>query len=168
MSKTLIVTLLINKDAEEFFTKLRDEHFPAAINYLKAHLTLFHNLPEEDYIYQTLEALCKQQTSFQLAVPELRSSGNGVVFRIESELLKQLHAQLQTRFKEVLIPQDRQRLWPHITIQNKVPAQQAHELLNTLNKDFKPFSIEAQGFVVWEYLNGPWSLQRTYYFKDIQ
>jgi hypothetical protein len=55
MEKTLIVTLLLNEEADEYFTNLRNQHFPAAINYLRAHLTLFHKLPDEDYVYQTIE-----------------------------------------------------------------------------------------------------------------
>ena len=41
----LIVTLLVDDDAQQHFDALRSEHFPAERNYLRAHVTLFHALP---------------------------------------------------------------------------------------------------------------------------
>jgi 2'-5' RNA ligase len=164
MSKTLILTLLINKEAEAYFTTLRNQHFPAKINYLRAHLTLFHNLPDDEDVYQSIKACCDRYSSFKMDVAEVRSMGNGVAFKIQSDTLMQLHADLQARLKSFLIPQDQQRLWPHITIQNKVPATLANHLAAQLKMGFEPFSIEAEGIVVWEYLSGPWSLLRNYQF----
>lgn len=43
-------------------------------------------------------------------VAEVRSIGNGVAFKIQSDTLMQLHADLQAKFKPFLIPQDQQRL----------------------------------------------------------
>ena len=102
-----------------------------------------------------------------MEVAEIRSIGNGVAFKIQSEILMQLHAELQSNFKEFLIPQDKQRLWPHITIQNKVQAAAANQLATQLKQDFNPFSIEAEGISVWEYLNGPWSLIQEYRFEEM-
>lgn len=165
MKNTLILTLVINSDAQEYFTSLRTLHFPAKINYLEAHLTLFHNLPQEQSVYDTLESLSAEQLSFEMEVSSLRSIGNGVAFKIESPDLQKIHASLQNSFKAHLIPQDKQKLWPHITIQNKVPPEQAMELASRLNQTFEPTTILAEGFALWEYLNGPWKLYKTYYFK---
>jgi 2'-5' RNA ligase len=164
MSKTLILTLQINKEAEEYFTELRNQHFPANINYLRAHLTLFHNLPDDEYVHQSIKICCDHYSRFKMDVTEVRSIGNGVAFKIQSDSLMQLHANLQNRFKSFLIPQDQQRLWPHITIQNKVPATVANQLAAQLKMSFEPFSIEAEGISVWEYLNGPWSLLQNHQF----
>jgi 2'-5' RNA ligase len=164
MEKTLIVTLLLNEEADEYFTNLRNQHFPAAINYLRAHLTLFHKLPDEDYVYETIENLSCKQARFLMEVAAVRSIGNGVAFKMESPTLMALHASLQSEFKLLLIPQDQQRLWPHITIQNKVPPAQANALALTMNESFKPFYVTAEGFAVWAYLDGPWSLRQKYLF----
>ncbi len=165
MTKTLIITLQINNDAAEYFTNLRTQHFPAEINHLSAHLTLFHKLPDEDQVFERLQALCCKQNPFEMMVAEIRSIGNGVAFKVESAVLSELHARMQESFKPYLIPQDQQRLWPHITIQNKVSAEVANSLLNSLKQEFSPFTIEAQGLAVWEYLGGPWSLLKTYDFS---
>ena len=167
MPNPLILTLLINKEADEYFTELRNRHFPASINYLRAHLTLFHNLPDDQEVHKCISTCCLNYSSFIMEVAEIRSIGNGVAFKIQSEILMQLHAELQSNFKEFLIPQDKQRLWPHITIQNKVQAAAANQLATQLKQDFNPFSIEAEGIIVWEYLNGPWSLIQEYRFEEM-
>ena len=165
MSKTLILTLIINKEADEYFTALRNLHFPQHLNYLRAHLTLFHNLPEDKEVYESVKAFCGNQQGFTMEVSEVRSIGNGVAFKIQSDTLMAIHAKLQGRFKPLLIPQDQQRLWPHITIQNKVSAALANSLTTQLKEDFVPFTIEAEGIAVWEYLSGPWSLLHNYPFQ---
>lgn len=166
MSKTLILTLIINKEADEYFTKLRNQHFPANINHLRAHLTLFHNLPEDEQVYKSITTYCDNYPKFKMEVVEIRSIGNGVAFKIQSDILMGLYADLQTRFRPFLIPQDQQRLWPHITIQNKVPAALANHLAAELKVGFKPFTIEAEGIAVWEYLNGPWALLHNHHFQE--
>ncbi len=165
MKNTLILTLLINENAAAYFTNLRKLHFPPEINYIDAHLTLFHNLPQEQLVYDTLETRCAQQQKFTLAVSSVLSIGNGVAFKIESKVLQEIHVSLQNSFKQFLIPQDKQKLWPHITIQNKVPPERAKALATTLDKEFEPLAITAEGFVLWEYLNGPWKMHKPYYFK---
>ena len=44
----VIITLQLEADAAAFFTTQRKAYFPAHINYLDAHLTLFHALPPEE------------------------------------------------------------------------------------------------------------------------
>ncbi|WP_204248378.1 hypothetical protein [Hymenobacter sp. PAMC 26628] len=41
----LILTLALDTDSQAYFDELRRQHFPAKINYLAAHVTLFHHLP---------------------------------------------------------------------------------------------------------------------------
>jgi 2'-5' RNA ligase len=166
MEKTLIITLILSEEADEYFTNLRNLHFPPGINYLRAHLTLFHKLPDEDFVFKTLENLSCKQSKFKMEVAAVRSIGNGVAFKIESDTLLLLHKSLQGNFKTMLIPQDQQRLWPHITIQNKVAAAEANALALTLNATFEPFIITAKGLAVWEYLNGRWALKDKYLFTE--
>jgi 2'-5' RNA ligase len=164
MANSLILTVLIDEKAQIYFDNLREEHFPAERNYLKAHLSLFHNLPQEDLIYKTLEEIGEHRGAFDLQVKGIVSIGNGVAFKIESRQLQEIHASLQKHFDWCLIPQDRQKLWPHITIQNKVCVEQVKLLKAFLEQDFKPMTIQARGFVLWEYLNGPWALHKVFNF----
>lgn len=155
----VILTLKINPEAAAYFTDLRKQHFPAERNYLDAHLTLFHHLPgNEDSIFEVVKTVCAQQKPMVLQVTEVASIGAGVAFKIESLDLKQLHKNLQQQWQLWLTPQDRQSLWPHITIQNKVDRQTAMELQQGLSLDFKPFEIQGLGLTLWEYLGGPWNL----------
>jgi 2'-5' RNA ligase len=162
----LILTLSLDPEAQTYFNGLRKAHFPADRNYLDAHLTLFHHLtvPHPE-LAETLLQVSQPQTAFSLHVTELMSLGRGVAFRIESDILQSLHAQLQRDWLPTLTAQDQQKLRPHITIQNKVEPETAKELKNALELDFAPFTATATGLTLWEYQNGPWQFLKQFNFK---
>src|SRR5579875_2749320 len=92
----LILTLALDKQSQSFFTEQRRLYFPAARNYLDAHLTLFHHLPaSEEKIYSDISAMGSKQKEFELQVVDVRCIGNGVAYKIESAALMQIHKQLQ-------------------------------------------------------------------------
>ena len=95
---------------------------------------------------------------------QVMSIGNGVAFKMESKRLQEIHLGLQKRWWNYLTPQDKQGLWPHITVQNKVPALEAKKLQAELAKDFKVFEISGLGFDLWEYHGGPWRHVQTFLF----
>lgn len=162
----LILTLALNPEAEAYFTRLRTLHFPANRNFLRAHLTLFHHLPPTEAAVQELLAVtAANQAEIPLSVAGLRSLGRGVAFRIESDKLMQLHGRLQQRWLPFLTPQDKQKLAPHITIQNKVSAAEASALLAGLSPAFRPFVLTGTGLLLWEYLGGPWRLVQQFAFR---
>lgn len=165
-SPPLILTLALNAEAEDFFNALRQQHFPRERNFLAAHLTLFHHLPHGLQIFDELTALRAKQKRFALNVTGIASIGRGVAFKIESDLLQALHKRLQQQWQPWLIPQDRQRLWPHVTVQNKVAPETAQALLQELQQKFSPFEIRALGVKLWNYLGGPWELKETFLFES--
>jgi 2'-5' RNA ligase len=157
-----ILTLTLDQAAHAFFNEKRQQYFPPAINYLSAHLTLFHKLPVHP---DTVAALANLQfPAFQIEVTGLRNLGNGVAYRVESEPLNQLHNQLKSIFAGQLSPQDSQGYRPHVTVQNKVSSDQAKQLLLDLTADFTPFTAHALGLDLWEYLGGPWSHYQSFPF----
>lgn len=163
-SSPLIITLKLNDASHNYFTQLRDQYFPGHCNYLQAHLTLFHHLPADNLlISESLELLAKRPP-FNLEINSIKSIGNGVAYTVASDHLKMLHKSMQQSFKDFLISQDKQALWPHITIQNKVTAFKAKQTLDVLSKDFTPFSIKGIGFSTWLYLKGPWEHRKDYIF----
>ena len=164
MSAPLILTVSINQDASDYFNLLRQKHFPPSRNYIGAHLTMFHALPNEDNVVNLMETISAKQKTFPLVITDIVSIGKGVAYKIESPELMQLHKFLQNKWKPFLPPQDQQKLWPHITVQNKVLPQQAKELLLELKESFTPFEVTAKGLQLWEYLNGPWKLMKEYKF----
>ena len=154
----LILSLMLDNAAQTYFNALRRQHFPARINYLAAHLTLFHHLPEagREAVEAQLHDLSRAQRPLPLAVTGLRSLGRGVAFTLENPDLRALHGRLQAAFGPWLTPQDQQPLQPHVTIQNKVEPADARQLLTDLQADFAPFGAVGTGLHLWAYRQGPW------------
>lgn len=152
----LILTLGINEEAQQYFDDLRRRYFPSERNFLKAHITLFHMLPDEPTIYDDLNQIAEKQPIFSLQAERIASIGKGTAIKIKSQELMSLHRALQDCWSEFLSTQDKQKLWAHITIQNKVSPERARELQTLLNIGFKPFRFRASGFRLWRYLGGPW------------
>jgi 2'-5' RNA ligase len=162
----LILTLALDAEAEGFFDRLRQQHFPPERNFLKAHLTLFHHLPpQEPVIRETIQTLCATQEQLTLQVADVVTIGRGVAYKLESGTLQHLHNYLQRQWQPWLLPQDRQKLWPHITVQNKVAPDTARTLLQQLHTSFTPFAAQGTGLRLWRYLGGPWELLQQFSFN---
>ncbi|QJD98036.1 2'-5' RNA ligase family protein [Mucilaginibacter robiniae] len=162
----MILTLALDDSAQDFFNALRKEHFPVERNYLDAHLTLFHHLPpEETSIIESIEQVCEQYQQMQLQVTEVKSIGNGVAYQIVCTELMRMHKHLQQQWDTWLTPQDRQKLWPHVTIQNKVAPQQARLLKEQLAESFEPFTTEGTGLNLFAYQGGPWQFIKHHPFS---
>ncbi len=161
-----ILTLAIDDAASQFFNQQRQQYFPPDRNLLQAHLTLFHYLPfTATELVEQLGSVSTKQAPFTIQITDVVSLGKGTAYKLESKELQLLHKNLQQLWKPLLKPQDLQKLWPHITIQNKVTPQQAKDLLQELKPSFQPFSFEATGLSLWEYLNGPWRFVETVNFS---
>jgi 2'-5' RNA ligase len=161
--KTYILTLQLDMESQAFFNEQRRLYFPPAINYLDAHLTLFHKLPDEDYVIERLSGL--NQESFQLEVIKPINIGNGVAYAIHSQTLRDIHKRFSDLFRADLIPQDKQGYRPHITIQNKVDSSLARTLQAAIQENFKPFMVTATGLDLWYYLGGPWEHAKNFPFS---
>jgi hypothetical protein len=158
-----ILTLGLDASSQDFFDKQRESYFPRERNYLKAHLTLFHQLPPLPQTFAFLQQLDVQP--FDMQVVSLMKLGAGVAYRIESDGLMRVYQNIKQHFSPYLIPQDKQPFRPHITIQNKVAIPQAEALFNRLNEDFKPFIINGNALQLWTYLGGPWRYEHTFSFR---
>jgi hypothetical protein len=161
----LIVTLQFDEASFAFFNGLRKQYFPPAINYLSAHLTLFHHLPpDEPSLYADLERWCRETAPLEMQVTEVKSIGKGVAYKIDALQLVMLHQKMQEKWKAWLTPQDKQKLWPHVTVQNKVSPAEAKETLRILQDSFKPLTVTGEGLAVWSYEGGPWKFVSEYRF----
>ena len=165
---TNVLTLQLDERSQAHFEDLRQRHFPPRRNQVPAHLTLFHTVPDTEEVERGLEAEAAGQAAFPLAVVGVRSLGNGVAYTLESGQLMALHARLAGRLREHLTAQDRQRLQPHIVVQNKVAVVAARELLTRLQQEFEPREVRALGFDLWHYLGGPWELARSFPFEGAE
>lgn len=155
-------------DAQDFawLDALRRRHFPPERNQLGAHLTIFHALPP------SAEAEARHRLS-QLAgrgapramVAGLMDLGGGVAFRIVSDELDALRAELREAMLGLLSAQDSQGWRPHVTIQNKVAPKVARALLAELEQGFRPRPLAIAGLSLHRYLGGPWQRLGLYPFR---
>ncbi len=153
----LIVTALLDERAFAILDGLRRRHFPAALNKIPAHVSLFHALPgaEVEAVAATLDELAARTAPFDLWPQAPVSLGRGVAFRYESMALSRLHAELARQWSSWLTAQDRQPFKPHVTIQNKVAPADARALLARLTPEDVP-ACRVEGVSLWRYLGGPW------------
>jgi len=161
----LILTLQLNPEAFAFFNDLRKKYFPPPINYLDAHLTLFHHLPPSPAINILLEKVVANQKELHLEVSGLMKLGRGVAYRIKSNELIGLHEDLREEWLTWLTPQDKKKLNPHITVQNKVDAATANTLYHELAAANYPLTAVGIGLTLWAYKGGPWHKIKDYSFK---
>ncbi len=163
----LIVSLEFDSAMFARLDRLRMAHFPRALNHIPAHLSLIHQLPGD-----RLEAVTSSLTELAppgpipLELSGLRLLGRGVAYDVTSPLLMDLHRRITKRWADVLIPQDRQKFTPHVTIQNKTSPQAARALRDALARDFQPMRGHGVGLLVWRYLGGPWRLERRIGFGE--
>lgn len=155
----LILTLTLDEASQAFFDEQRRRYFPPKINYLGAHLTLFHALPgtEQPAIADYLaEVAAAQPRPLELRVTGLKFMGRGVMYTLANAELPALHRRLQQHWQAWLSPQDQQGLRPHITVQNKVDPAVARALHEELAASFQPFEAQGTGLALWAYRGGPW------------
>ncbi|HEV2557841.1 MAG TPA: 2'-5' RNA ligase family protein [Microvirga sp.] len=163
----LILTLALDETSFRFFDEQRRRFFPRERNHIPAHVTLFHALPgdEIDTIVQDLASACAAQPPFPVAVTGLRALGRGVAYQLSASDLAQLRQALARRWADWLTPQDRQKLNPHVTVQNKVDPEEARALLASLQESFEPFMATGEGLDLWWYRGGPWERVERFAFQ---
>jgi len=145
------------------FEALRRAHYPAALNRVPAHISLFHQLPgsEVDAVVARLKLLARNHPAPEVEVSGLRSLGRGVAYTLRSAGLSALHADMLDAWEPLLIPQDRHRFAGHVTVQNKVTPEVARATLAALTEGFAPWRFDVVGIDVWRYLDGPWEHLKT-------
>ena len=170
MSSTpsFILTLKLEQPVFESLDELRMRYFPPERNFLPAHVTLFHALPgdQEAAVRQTLHTFCSETQTLRLSFPRLRFLGRGVAVEVGSPELIKLRGRLAAVWGRWLGAQDRQVFRPHVTIQNKVAADEARRLYERLNGAWEPLSGRGEGLLLWRYLGGPWKLAGEFPFVE--
>jgi len=161
-----VLTLAVEERAQIDFEQQRRRYFPASLNRIPAHVTLFHALPGDELpsIEQRLSGLAAATAPFFVTVHDVRKLGRGVAYALQSKPLAALHAELRHAWLPWLTAQDAQGFRPHVVIQNKVEPAEARALYERLAASFRPYTIEAAGLLLWRYLDGPWALERQFPF----
>lgn len=164
----LVLTLLADDNAFDFFDGLRRAHFPPERNFLPAHITLFHHLPgdQEPSIRETLQTVCEQTEVLRLNFPNVRFLGRGVAVAVDCPELVLLRRRLAAVWDGWLGRQDRQTYLPHVTIQNKVEPEEARRLYGRLSAGWEGFAGRGRGLLLWRYVGGPWELSAEFRFRE--
>ena len=167
MAGPLIVTAMLAPAEQAYFDRLRAAHFPPERNRLAAHLTMFHAVPPslEPELRHRLGSLAAELPPPQARVSGLMNLGGGVAFRIVSDDLDAIRAELADAFRGHLTQQDSQGWRPHITVQNKVSAAEARTLHDRLAAGFEPRPLNLTGLAFDIYDGGPWKPGRRYPFR---
>lgn len=140
-----VLTLRLDDSSFAAFDALRRRHFPPARNFLPAHVTLFHRLPEDDEaaVRPMLATAAAATPPLPLEFTGPRSLGRGVAFDVRSDALLRLRRRLADAFEPWLTPQDAQGYRPHVTVQNKATAEAARQLLVALTTSSPATAAEA-------------------------
>ena len=157
MIAPLIVTAHFDQASFAALEGLRRRYFPAHLNKVPAHLSLFHKLPGDE-IAAVEEAIAEQArvtACLDLRPAKVRFLGRGVALAYQSVELERLRGALAARWRSWLTPQDQQPFRAHVTIQNKAEPATARALYEALSvQPLPPCRID--GITTWRYLGGPW------------
>ena len=166
LGRPLIVTAEIGASDFAWLDGLRRDHYPADRNRVPAHLTLFYALPPsaEGEVRHML-ARAAARPAPRAFIAGTMTLGGGVAFRIASEELDRLRAELAERLRGLLTAQDAAGWSAHVTIQNKVAPRQARALLEALGSEFDRRPLKIAGLGLHSYLGGPWETLQKYAFR---
>ncbi|WP_309660694.1 2'-5' RNA ligase family protein [Sphingomonas sp.] len=166
MSGALIVTAELGGEDFAWLDGLRRRNFPLDRNQVPAHLTVFHAVaPSAE---QELRRRLAEQVGGvapKASIAGIMDLGGGVAFRIVSDDLDELRAELADALRGLLGAQDAGGWRPHITIQNKVAPKVARELVLALEGDFQPRPLRIAGLGLHRYLGGPWETLGVFPFR---
>lgn len=164
--RPLILTLALDESDQSRFERERKQYFPAQLNRIPAHVSLFHALPGEelDAISKRLSELTATISTFPVQVHDVMRLGRGVAYALSAPPLDQVHARLRQGWLAWLSRQDQQPFRPHVVVQNKVTPEAARELFTRLSSGFRPFTVTAAGLLLWHYEGGPWRAAGTFPF----
>jgi hypothetical protein len=166
MAGALIVTAELGSSDLAWLDRLRRAHYPADRNLVPAHLTVFHALPPsaEAEVRSTLSRYSSEKPP-RATIEGVLNLGSGVAFRVVSSDLDRIRRELSGHFHGLMGAQDAGGWRPHITIQNKVSANEVRALIADLEREFRPRSLAISGLGLHRYLDGPWERLVAYPFR---
>jgi hypothetical protein len=129
---------------------------------------MFHALPPSAFDEAKRQlSLITHQPPPQATIAGLMDLGGGVAFRVVSDDLDSMRAEIADHFHGMLSAQDAGGWRPHVTIQNKVPPKIARALLDALERTFQARPLRIVALSIHRYLGGPWEKLASYPFRGI-
>jgi hypothetical protein len=166
MAGALIVTAEPAPADFAWLNDLRRRHYPAERNQVPAHLTMFRAIAPsaESELRQILRTMAAQAPP-PAWIAGVMDLGGGVAFRIASDDLDAIRAEIAYRLRGLLTAQDAAGWSAHVTIQNKTSPREARTLIQVLGDNFVRRPIRISGLGLHRYLGGPWETLRTFPFR---
>ena len=169
---TYVLTLRTNREFHERINDLRKQYFPAQLNKIGAHITLFHALPGsrlESIVSHLLEIVQTQQ-GFPIQIIKPIKMSHGVALDANNQEAHRLWDTLVRKWgpsgADFLSKQD-QQFKAHYTIQNKVEKEVARHTWEEISDRFKGDEGQAIGFTLYQYKkDGHWRYQRAFDFAE--
>ena len=162
-----IVTAEMPLDIFSWANSLRTEHFPPERNWLKAHVTLFHNMAPSlrEELPRFLARLAGEFAPPEAEQNGLMDLGGGTALAIRSPAMLAIREQISEHFWAMLTKQDQGGKKLHITIQNKVPRDAALALQAELAPRLQPRRFAFTGLGLHLYTNPHWEEVGVWKFR---
>lgn len=163
----IVVTATFGPEDFALLDALRRRHYPAGRNQVPAHLTLFHHLPPSaaEELKRRLAAETRQVPPPGARLSRVLLRDDGVALAVDSPGLEDIRDRIAEAFASLLIPQDRTRWDPHVTIQAKAEPRVAAALHAELKRELVPRALAIAGLAAWRYRGGPWEPLASYRFE---
>ena len=167
---TYVLTLRTDPDFHKRINNLRKLYFPAHLNKIGAHITLFHALPgsQLDTITSDLLAFTPLRTPFPIRTLEPMKMAYGVALNAKNRDADGIFSALKETWGpmggDFLSKQD-QHFKAHYTIQNKATKEVALATWEEVKDGFRGDEGTAIGLTLYQYLKGGhWKFQRHFDF----
>jgi 2'-5' RNA ligase len=166
----LILTFKLDSDSQQRLDRWRGAHFPKDRNFLKAHLTIYHQLPGQMLkgIQESLTTFVKSHAVIPLRFDRLMMRQGFVGVGVTSEEMLIYKSELNALFHADLRAQDRQPYRPHVTVTNKGSPREAENVFRQLEAEFEPWDGQILALELYHYRGGPWELADIFEFSGDQ
>ncbi|KAK5113827.1 hypothetical protein LTR62_003211 [Meristemomyces frigidus] len=173
-----ILTLQTDKPHHDRMTAWRKQYFPAQLNKLEAHLTLFHALPASKFpssILPALRAIAASTPPFPICARKPFRLRRGIALSIPrnegAAKIQGVHRALlgQWRGEGWLSEQDSGGMRAHYTIMNKADDEgQVLIAFEEVSRAFRPDEGRAEGLGLWRYERGFWRWEEGFAFTGTE
>ncbi len=149
---------------------LRRAHYPPERNWLKAHVTLFHSFAPslKEALPRYLSAMAGEYAPPAAEVTGLMDLGKGTAIAVRSPGLLAIRDRIAEHFWDLLTRQDQGGKKLHITIQNKVPRDDALALQRSLEPALPHPKFHFVGLALHIYRNPYWEAVGAWKFRGKQ
>jgi mannose-1-phosphate guanylyltransferase len=168
-----VLTLRVTDALAKAMEEMRSRYFPKHLNRTGAHLTLFHALPESkmETLEQELVQVAGSVKPFAVSSGKPFRMRKGVGINVDEgyQMMKHVHADLQSRWASFLSEQDAGGFRPHWTVMNKVEDEDKVDgAFSTIRQELSERNQEGQavGLDLWRYERGNWIFAREYLFGE--